>query len=124
MNEHMAHRDQLSWSEIQMNNLANEVLKYYFDLYCNPDGIYSDEVYVVEEIERLSIDLKEKYTSEEQKSISSAASDWLNYFHHNTDTHIYTRKTSWSTYDVDFLEFMASGDFCEQEIYWSPDLDE
>lgn len=98
-----------------MKNLANEFINYYWSLLFNAEDTYIDENFVSDEIERLSFELSEQYSQEEQEAVIAAAKSWLKLWTAEPDEHGYTRRKLLTSMQKEFLESLASGKFLEQE---------
>lgn len=94
-----------------MKRLADEYINYFWNLLFNADSFFCDEDFVSDEIERLSFQLTEEFSSDEQKAIISAAKEWLESWTAEPDEHGYTRRDLLTQDQKEFLEHLANGKF-------------
>jgi hypothetical protein len=94
-----------------MKSLATEVVRYLWALLFLADETFFDEDFVVEEIERISFEMAEEYSPEEQKAVMAAARAWLDAATAAPDAHGYTPRKLLTPEQREFLESLANGAF-------------
>lgn len=94
-----------------MSHLADEFIRYFWALLFAADETFISDDFVCDEIERLSHELAEEFTQEEQQAVMSAAKNWLESWTAEPDQHGYSPRKLLTPDQKEFLLGLAEGKF-------------
>jgi hypothetical protein len=94
-----------------MKSLAAEVVRYLWALVFLADDTFRDENFVADEIERISFEMSDQYSPEEQKAVMAEARAWLAAATAEPDADGYTPRRLLTPEQREFLESLATGAF-------------
>ncbi|MBJ2157313.1 hypothetical protein [Variovorax sp. IB41] len=94
-----------------MKSLAAEVVRYLWALVFLADDTFRDDNFVADEIERISFEMADEYSPEEQQAVMAVAREWLDAATAEPDAHGYTPRKLSTPEQREFLESLAAGAF-------------